>query len=646
MKARALIATWCVFLATLLVPATSEAADTVVDTQGVAMRAVLLDGDRIYALEANPAADGTSPVWSGTTDGLNPLTDTNGDPVVASRIDSAGGGVLAIYSSEAAAGAKYTLLRGSQVLARSGWGRVLAGGELWAADVGGELQYRMTSNGTSVSVPAGAKPSAISGTWLWSSTQGSTRVDGENLIDHSTRSVTLPAPHCSAMVQFVGGWDWDDCGADLPAHVVSNLMGSAGSLTLPAGTQSVHAEASLAPAGAQTQEVTWFSDSTVTTIDARSLYSSWDVAGRLIVWVDSSGAVKHRTVPPVPSPDLAAPTLSASDTESWQSGGWLVAHPTFVDPSTPDSPSSGISWYDIHAETDLGTFDVQSFEPYVSSPKFSTELKSMCISERAHDRAGNTSAWSPLVCHRLDPTPPELAFAPWHPLLEATNDPAKMRVRVPVSAADDLSGIEEVVLTQHIEDPMGVETPLPDLRLTGEGLRFFTQDVASGNQYCPNARAKNRAGGITSSNVQGCYAIPWDDAAFASVGAVTRVSRSESWGRRASRLTRRGRLVIQVPARATGLDVRLLIRGGAVWVRWPEIGKNYRLTPGSYNTEGVWLWAPAHGPLTGGKLVIQHIAGERRTLIDGLEFVSSPGNGDTYPTPVWCQMLMFQQPGC
>ena len=646
MRFRIIAATAIAVLAGLLVPAGPAATadgDTAIDTQGVAMRSVLLDGDTIYALQSASEADGTYRIWSGTAaSGLTPLSDTAGNARTATKLDSAGGGVLVTSNSTAPAAQKFTVSRGPQLLAQSTFAKVVSGGDLWAMSTSPSvMSFQRTTDDSVVTIPQSTTWFSISGLWAWSTANGSMTMQGENVIDHSTKSIPLRAPVCGN-VWTIGQWDLMTCGANDQFSTLVDLTGTNEPLPLPAEFRAFHAEAaaSVIPSGLR---IVWYDDSSTTEIPTSGSYSTWDVAGRTVVWIDGQGTITSRVVPASNSADGIAPLLSAPDVEGW-SAATLIAHPLFADLG---DTASGLSWFDIHLTTPNQTLDFTRYESLVSAASFDPELKDFCVSMRAHDRAGNASAWSAPTCHRTDRTFPTLVMAPWIPIVTPTSDPAVARVQMPAEAHDSPSGIRELTFTHTQTDPMGNTSTIEPQSFQGDGVHFADVSVKAGNSYCVTSVARDYAN-LASHTESNCYDIPWDDSAFRARGKVRQVSSAMNFGGKYRRLTGRGSLSIHIPPHQDSTRLAIYGTGGSAWVKWPESGRVWKFEPATAGIHGFTAssWATINAPAQGGTLIIQHRRGYPPMDIDAISFHLYRDNRWIAPLPFFCLNPYLQQPGC
>lgn len=233
----------------------------------------------------------------------------------------------------------------------------------------------------------------------------------------------------------------------------------------------------------------------------------------------------------------------------------------------------------------------------------------VCVEVRAHDGAGNTSAWSALQCTAVDNGPPwvHVVVDPAHSygLANVLQDAlAGTPVAYTYAGSDDdqIASYDVDVRVAQPGSAPGPWTSPPAWQ--GTTATSVTMTGAPGADLCFRVRARDRAGYVSGYDNAWCKAIPYDDRDLQVRGVGHRRFRANAlggtvtklWGRRGwGTLVRRGITAQQVWVRFAGpRDAQACAwvslagrrgRAGCFLERVPGgVWQDFRFRPGTYGT--------------------------------------------------------------
>lgn len=314
-----------------------------------------------------------------------------------------------------------------------------------------------------------------------------------------------------------------------------------------------------------------------------------DAGGHRLAYLDRDAQIRlpdlgwlgHAALPDVHAPVLRSLTGSAR----------LVATTaldfswSYLDPATADEPATGTASYDVRlAVRPRGAATYQPWRellqgvPQTGVGLTGTPGSDTCLSVRARDRRGNTSAWSPPRCSLVDGTPPVLTALSVGPRVTAGGV-----LPIRYGARDD-TGVASYDVAYRSAPPGGglggwvFPRAWQHTGAIGMDLR-----VAAGSDTCVAVRARDRAGNTSRWSAARCGGVPLDDRALAATGRVSRVIDAHARNRTVSVLAAAGATLAS--GRQTGRQVAVAV------VRGPHQGR-VRVTAGARVLGTVDLAAP------------------------------------------------------
>ena len=274
-----------------------------------------------------------------------------------------------------------------------------------------------------------------------------------------------------------------------------------------------------------------------------------DAGSNSLVYLDTSDTVRRVDLGwvadvPTTRPDTTAPVLSSlTGTSRSSAQASVTVSWTFVDPGSDVEPASGLATYDVRSRQAVAGGPEAWQQPvawqglHVASVVVPTVAgETTCLEVRAHDVAGNVSAWSREWCSAPVPDRILPSVMPAGPAFELVGGSA----RFSYAGQDDVAVSSYDVSLRAATDGRLLGTWATPARWHATSARSVSEKLAVGAEACFRVRARDSAGNVSAWSAPHCVVRPLDDRQLSAHGVVRRVRARGSVAGTASVLAARG----------------------------------------------------------------------------------------------------------